>query len=82
MQKIYTQCQSCGMPLKMDKGNSGSLIYCSSCYKNGKFTYPNISLKEMQKLVNDILKKEMKRRGFFRWLAVMQIPRLERWRKK
>lgn len=64
---------SCGMPLKMDKGNSDSAMYCSSCYKNGKFTRPNITLKEMQKLVNNILKDEMKRRRFFRWLAVMQI---------
>lgn len=81
MQKIYTQCQSCGMPLRMDKWNSGSSMYCSSCYKDGKFTRPNISVKEMQKLVDNVLKKEMKRLRIFRRLAVMQIPKLERWKR-
>lgn len=76
------------MPLKMDKKGGGSekdgtlsKMYCSSCYQNGEFINPNMSLEEMQKLVDDILKNEMKWWKVFRWLAVKQIPRLERWKK-
>jgi hypothetical protein len=75
--------------MKMDKKGGGtekdgslSRMYCSSCYENGKFKRPNMTVKEMQDLVNDVLKKEMKWWRFFRWLAVMQIPRLQRWRRK
>ena len=89
MQKTYKQCQSCGMPLKKDKNGGGSekdgkisKIYCSSCYQNGEFMRPNITAQEMQKLVDDVLKNEMKWWKIFRLLAVAQIPRLERWNKK
>ena len=84
----YKQCQSCGMPMKMDKQGGGteqdgslSTMYCSSCYQNGKFKRPDITAKEMQKIVNDVLKKEMKRWWIFRRLAVRQIPTLKRWKK-
>jgi hypothetical protein len=88
MKKKYKQCQSCGMPLLKDKkgwwtekDGSLSTIYCSSCYKLGKFKRPNISVIEMQKLVDDVLKNEMKWWKIFRWLAVRQIPNLARWKK-
>lgn len=87
MGKKYSQCQSCGMPLNIDKKGGGSekdgslsIMYCSSCYQNGEFTRPDITLKEMQALVNDVLKKEMKRFKLFRRLAVRQIAKLKRWR--
>jgi len=57
-------------------------MYCSSCYEHGIFKRPNISLQEMQKLVDDVLKNEMKWWKIFRWLAVSQIPKLERWKNK
>ena len=88
MEKVYTQCQSCGMPLKKDKQGGGSekdgtlsTMYCSSCYQAGVFTRPNISVEEMQKLVDGVLKNEMKWWKLFRWLATNQIPRLARWKK-
>jgi hypothetical protein len=80
--KKYNQCQSCGMPLKMDKNNSGSEMYCSSCYQNGAFKNPNITLEEMQNLVDDVLKNEMKWWKPFRFLAVRQIPTLFRWKRQ
>jgi len=77
------------MPMKMDKKGGGtekngslSKMYCSSCYENGEFKKPNMTVKEMQKLVDGILKKEMKRRKIFRRLAIWQIPGLQRWKKK
>jgi len=89
MEKVYTQCQSCGMPLKKDKKGGGSekdgtlsTMYCSSCYQDGVFTRSNISVAEMQHLVDGVLKKEMHWWKLFRWLATSQIPRLARWKKK
>lgn len=84
----YTQCQSCWMPLKMDKkgwwtekDGTVSNMYCSSCYESWAFKKPNITAKEMQNLVNEVLKKEMKWGRIFRRLAIQQIPRLKRWKK-
>jgi len=89
MEKAYKQCQSCGMPLKKDKKGGGSekngalsTMYCSSCYQDGAFKRPDMTLKEMQKLVDDVLKNEMKFPKIFRWLATNQIPKLARWKIK
>lgn len=57
-------------------------MYCSSCYENGKFKKPDMTVKEMQKLVDKVLKKEMGRRRIFRRLAIRQIPKLQRRKKK
>ncbi|MCX6745123.1 MAG: zinc ribbon domain-containing protein [Candidatus Parcubacteria bacterium] len=88
MFKSYKQCQSCGMPLKQDVKGGGSekdgtlsQMYCSSCYENGAFKRPDMTVTEMQKLVEDVLKNEVKFLKIFRWLAVRQIPKLERWKK-
>ncbi len=89
MEKIYTQCQSCGMPLKRDvqgggseKDGTRSAMYCSSCYQNGTFIQPEMSVQEMQRFVDDVLKNEMKWWWPFRWLAIQQIPSLARWKAK
>lgn len=86
--KTYSQCQSCGMPMKLDKNVGGtekdgshSKMHCSSCYEKGAFIKPNMSVEEMQNLVNEVLKNEMKWWFPLRWLAVKQIPGLERWKK-
>lgn len=89
MEKIHIQCQSCGMPLREDKNGGGtekdgstSRVYCSSCYENGEFRKPQLTLQEMQIIVDEVLKNEMKWWKIFRWLAVRQIPKLERWKEK
>ena len=89
MKKVYKQCQSCGMPLDKDVNGGGSekdgtlsTMWCSSCYQNGEFFQPHMTLDEMKKLVDDVLKNEMKMGKLFRWLVSKQIPRLERWKKK
>ncbi len=89
MQKAYQQCQSCGMPLKKDKKGGGSesdgtlsLKYYSSCYQGGSFIKPEMTLAEMQSLVDRVLKNEMKWWKIFRWLAARQLPTLERWKIK
>ncbi len=86
MKKVYRQCQSCGMPLKRDQNGGGteldgscSTMYCSSCYRDGAFVRPEMTLEEMQQQVDDVLKNEMGWWKPFRCLAVRQIPRLARW---
>lgn len=87
--KTYKQCQSCGMPLKKDaqgggteKDGSRSVMYCSSCYRNGEFITEAKTAKEMQTFVDKILRDEMNANFIFRWLATSQIPRLKRWKTK
>ena len=89
MRKVSMRCQSCGMPLTKDKKDNGtekdgslSKKYCAFCYQNGAFTKPDMSLKEMQRIVDDILKKETKFPKIVRWLAVKQISKLGRWKNK
>jgi hypothetical protein len=86
MSKTYKNCQSCGMPLKRDTKGGGtnadgskSAMYCSHCYEGGKFTWPNVTVGEMQTFV----KNKMKEMGFPSFLAgffTKGIPKLERWK--
>ena len=82
------QCQSCGMPLVTKKhgdrrgsesNGTKSEKWCNLCYLDGKFTGPDCTLEQML----EIVKGAMKREGvnpLMQWMAVKQIPRLERWR--
>jgi hypothetical protein len=85
MEKEYKVCQSCGMPLKEDKDRgtekdlSLSHKYCQFCYKNGEFTYPNVTLEEFQ-IMNQQKMKEAGVNPILRWLSKFQLPGLERWR--
>ena len=78
-------CQSCGMPIGKDevKGTEtdGSLSqkYCKMCYQKGKFTQPNATAEDMQKIGYKAL-REKRWPGFLAKMAVNGIPKLERWR--
>lgn len=86
MDKVYKNCQSCGMPLKKSPNGGGtnadgtaSTKYCGYCYEKGRFKQPDITAKEMQEFV----KHKMKDMGFPGFLAVLfskGIPKLERWK--
>jgi hypothetical protein len=86
--KQHKNCQSCGMPAKMDKGNGGtekdgskSAKYCSYCYQNGEFfNKAEIdTAQKMQKLCIEKM-KEQGMNGIIAWLFTRGIPKLERWR--
>jgi arginine decarboxylase-like protein len=87
-QKVYKNCQSCGMPLKRDPEGGGtnydgskSTMYCSKCYVNGDFQNPAIDTAEkMQAFVKDKL-KSMGFPGFIAGMFTKGIPKLERWKK-
>lgn len=75
------------MPMEKDPSGGGSnpdgtksVMYCSYCYKNGAFTWPDCTVEQMQELV----KGKLVEMGFPKFLAkffVMRIPKLERWKK-
>lgn len=86
MEKVFKNCQSCGMPLKKDEKGGGtnangskSKMYCSRCYENGKFTSPNITVQQMQELVRGKM-NEIGFPGFLSGFFVKGIPKLERWK--
>lgn len=87
MEKVYKNCQSCGMPLKKDEAGGGtnedgsrSLKYCSRCYTEGEFINPEIDTADKMKgFVKDKL-KSMGFPGFIAGWFVKGIPGLERWK--
>lgn len=86
MEKIYKNCQSCGMPLKKSPNGGGTNIdgsiskkYCAYCYENGVFLQPNYTATDMQNFVKAQL-KEMGFPSFLAWFFTRSIPKLERWK--
>lgn len=86
METSYKNCQSCGMPMRRDQEGGGtnadgskSLMYCSHCYRDGKFTRPDITLDEMK----GIVKQKIQSFGFPGFLAgffTRNLSKLERWK--
>ena len=86
MEKAYKNCQSCGMPMKRDELGGGtnadgstSLMYCSNCWQEGKFTLPDITVDGMKERVKSKL-KEFGFPGFLAGIFTRSIPKLERWK--
>lgn len=86
MKTAYKNCQSCGMPLSKDPLGGGtegdgsrSALYCSHCYRDGRFTLPDITAEEMQRRVRAKL-QEMGFPGFLAGLLARNVPKLERWK--
>lgn len=89
MMKTYKFCQSCGFPIKKDRNGGGtekdgsiSRMYCSMCYRQGRFlTPPHIdNALKMQRFCIEEMRRAGKNR-IFAWLATRSIPGLERWKK-
>lgn len=88
MEKSYKSCQSCSMPLNQDPKGGGtnadgstSTMYCSFCYEKGKFTQPDLSMKEMK----EFLKAKMKEMGYSWFVGLIfasRVRKLERWKNK
>ena len=73
------------MPLKRDEKGGGSnadgsrsTIYCSHCYENGEFLRADITVEQMQELVNEKL-AEFRIPKFLRSIFTRRIPKLQRW---
>ena len=81
-------CQSCGMPMKpedfgTDAGGSMSREYCKFCFRNGKFTEPQITIQQMiEKAAGFMATLEKMPEKEAKGLAKTQIPELKRWQSK
>ncbi len=74
------------MPMAKDEQGGGteangskSMKYCSRCYENGAFKNPEMTMEQMQTLVDEKL-REVGSGRIMRWFAKRMIPRLERWK--
>jgi hypothetical protein len=80
-------CQSCGMPLSRDELGGGtnadgshSAEFCSHCYRDGRFTEPNLSVEEMMAKVEGKL-RAMHIPSFLVRRFTRNIPNLSRWQR-
>ena len=78
-------CQSCGMPMSKDSMGGGaeadghkSTEFCSHCYRNGRFTEPDLTADQMVEKVRGKM-KEMHLPGFLAKSLTKGIPDLKRW---
>ena len=78
-------CQSCGMPLGRDPLGGGTNVdgsrseeFCSHCFRDGRFTEPDLTLPEMVKKVEEKL-REKHFPGFLARRFARGIPSLRRW---
>lgn len=85
--QTHKNCQSCGMPMKRDEKGGGTEAdgaksgkFCSHCYQDGKFTYPDLTMEQMQARVQGKL-KDFGMPGFVAKMLSSNIPKLERWRR-
>src|SRR5436309_3090134 len=88
MSTSYSNCQSCGMPLKRDEKGGGTNadgskneMYCSHCFLEGKFTLPDITVDQMKEHVRAKL-REFGIPGFLSWIFTRNIPKLKRWNQR
>lgn len=86
MGSSYRNCQSCGMPLKKDPAGGGTNAdgsrsdrFCSYCFADGKYTWPDATAARMQEFVKGKL-REFGFPSFLAGLFTRGIPKLERWR--
>ncbi len=81
-------CQSCGMPMKpgdfgtnANGGMSGE--YCKFCFRNGRFTEPDITMQQMiEKVAGFMVTLEKMPENEAKRMARTLIPELRRWRSK
>lgn len=83
-----TICQSCGMPMKVEKdfgkemNGERSKDYCKFCYYYGEFTDKRITLQEkINKLVKISVEQLGLKEEIARKMAETKLPRLKRWKK-
>lgn len=87
MAKEHNSCQSCGIPFDKDPNGGGtnadgskSTMYCSYCYKDGKFVQPDWTAADMQAYAAKKL-EQYGIPGFMAKLLTKGIPKLERWKQ-
>jgi hypothetical protein len=80
-----TRCQSCGMPLTeelygTESSGAKTQEYCKMCFADGKFTEPNLTLKEMTERTFNYLTTQMHMpEEQAKNVSGGMIPQLNRW---
>jgi hypothetical protein len=81
-------CQSCAMPMEKPKmfgtqtDGSESEDYCTYCFRNGRFTEPDISMEEMIDRCASIMEQhKIMPEKQARDLMAKTIPALKRWQR-
>jgi len=84
--KEVTMCQSCGLPFNEEHAHfiqteqdGSKCIYCTICYKDGKFIEQNISMEEMIEKIIPVLGKAIGEEEARKELIAL-FPTLKRWR--
>lgn len=81
-------CQSCGMPIKRDEDagtnadGSKNQEYCHFCFKNGKFTDPDLTIEKQIEKMADMAAKMKIPEDKAREMAKNILPTLKRWQGK
>ena len=85
--KHTTNCQSCGMPFNEEhmkliakEPNGSDSIYCSYCYKDGKFLQPNATISDMVEIGVPHLAQKIGEQAAREQLSQF-ISTLARWQK-
>jgi hypothetical protein len=80
-------CQSCGMPMERKKDfgtnadNSISKDYCVHCFQKGRFSYPDMTLKQMIDMLAGMASRMNMTEEQVRKMASKNLPKLKRWKK-
>jgi len=72
-------CQSCGMPM-MKPEDFGNEEYCCHCFKDGKFTLPDITLEQMIERLIPFASQMGMTEDEARNMAHENLPKLKRWK--
>jgi len=81
-------CQSCGMPMVEDKdfGTNADISknedYCTYCYQNGSFNWPDATLEQMIDKLAEMSDKMGMKEEDARKMAQENLPKLKRWAKE
>lgn len=85
MQPQRQFCQSCAMPMQnpddfgTNADGSNNNEYCSYCFRNGKFTEPNMTVEQMIEKCAGIMKQMQMPQAQIEQTKTF-MPMLKRWR--
>lgn len=78
-------CQSCGLNFKNQLNYTSSRkseqIYCETCFKDGEFTEPELTIEQMRERIKNRC-TELKINRLYRFILIERLDNLKRWRKK
>jgi hypothetical protein len=82
-----TMCQSCGLPFNKEHSHfiatepDGSRsIYCTNCYKDGKFIEPDLTIEEMTEMIVPVLGRSIGEEEARKEIKAV-LPILKRWKQ-